>query len=135
MSSAIKSGTSKLGRINSKQKGNRFELAVVKDLRQWFPFAKTSRLASKLLDDCGVDIAGVPFNIQCKNGYENKNFSYRDLYLEFKRLIAEKFDPSDPVHKHPFLLIHKKGRKDEDVTVTMTWKDFCKLMDESRRPK
>jgi len=59
-----------------KRKGNTLEQLVAKDLRVLYPFAKTARMTSKILDDCKIDITGVPFLIQCKAGYNVVKFLY-----------------------------------------------------------
>jgi hypothetical protein len=64
----------------ARRKGHDFERLVAKKLRDFFPSAATSRYKSRSLDDAGVDIADVPFYIQCKSGYEKHRPKY-DLIL------------------------------------------------------
>ena len=54
--------------MNVKQKGNRFEQAVARKLRQLFPNVRTARECNKWLDGQGVDLVETyPFYIQCKH--------------------------------------------------------------------
>jgi hypothetical protein len=58
------------GKTN-RTKGHNLEREIARMFRDelGFKFAKTSRLASRMLDNCKVDIAGIPFLIQTKAGY------------------------------------------------------------------
>jgi hypothetical protein len=53
----------------NRSKGNQFERDCVNQFKEaGFPKAKTSRAASRLADDCKIDIVGVfPYAPQCKN--------------------------------------------------------------------
>jgi predicted nuclease with RNAse H fold len=54
--------------MNVKQKGNRFEQAVARKLRQLFPNVRTARECNKWLDAQGVDfVETYPFQIQAKH--------------------------------------------------------------------
>lgn len=54
--------------MNVKQKGNRFELAVARALRQFFPEVGTARNNDRNLDAQKVDLVNTyPFLIQCKH--------------------------------------------------------------------
>jgi len=117
----------------NKIKGNVLEQNVVKDLRGKYPFAKTARYASKLVDDCKIDVIGVPFLIQCKSGYNDSRLRYDRLYLEMKELIKKNFSPNHPVHKLPYILINKlngtKGKKEPELNqVTITYEFFLELL-------
>jgi len=52
---------------SARQKGHSYELAV-KKLHEDIGFTNvyTSRNESKRLDDAGVDLAGLPYHVQCK---------------------------------------------------------------------
>lgn len=126
-------GVEKKPRINSKAKGGTLERLVVNDLKPIFPFAKTSRLSSRLLDNCDVDINNIPFLIQCKCGYNNIRFKFEEMYRETKRLIAMNFPPDDPKQNYPYILIHQrtgtKGKKEPEMfQVTMSYETFLKLV-------
>lgn len=120
-------------RINSKAKGGTLERLVVNDLKPIFPFAKTSRLSSRLLDNSDVDIDGIPYLIQCKCGYNKTRFKFEEMYKETKRLIAMNFPPDDPKQNYPYILIHQRtgvrGKKEPELfQVTMDYETFLKLV-------
>lgn len=53
--------------INSRKKGNSYELAVIKKFKEsGWEDACSSRSESKKADDSGVDICFLPINVQCK---------------------------------------------------------------------
>jgi hypothetical protein len=121
----------KRGGKYSRSKGNRTEIEYIDKFKALgFSHCKSSRLASKLLDWCGIDLAGIPFNIQVKAGYK-KNFSRPDrIFTKMKTDLAESFPKSDPVHGYPKILIQKlDGYYQENQLVTMMWSDFVKLLD------
>lgn len=122
-------------RINGRVKGATLERQVVNDLKPVFPFAKTANLASTLLDNCDVDIANVPYLIQCKSGLNAVNFrsKYEDMQRECRRLLKENFPPEDPLHSFPYIVIHKKtgikGKKEPEMCqVTMDYETFLRLI-------
>lgn len=54
--------------VNSRTKGNSYERQVRKELEKFFPDVLTSRFASKMMDDVGVDLVECePIYPQCKN--------------------------------------------------------------------
>ena len=92
--------------------GHDLERLTVRDLRDLFPKAKTSREASRLLDNCKVDIANVPLLIQCKAGYEKARPKFDVLKAEALKLLQENFLKDDPIHDFPYVL-RKKNKKVE----------------------
>lgn len=117
----------------NKTKGNTLEQKVAKDLRQFYPFAKTTRMTSKLLDDCKIDVSGVPLLIQCKAGYNNVRVRYDRLYLENRELILQNYPKNHVIHKLPYVLINKlngtKGKTEPELfQVTMTYDLFLELI-------
>lgn len=95
---------------NQRDKGHRGERYYVKRLKEicGLPFAKTSRYASRLLDDCKIDIAGVSLNIQVKTGTHSGLSSAKEL-SEMERLLKVNYPPEDPLHTYLRILIHKKS--------------------------
>lgn len=83
--------------------------------------ARTSRQASRLLDDAKVDIAYVPFNVQCKA--VDSNINYLTLISEIndkiKELMPERKD-------YPTIVFHKK--KNKKTLVVMDIDEFAKLL-------
>ena len=119
----------------NKAKGSRLERQVAIDLREKYPFVKTAREASQLIDNCKVDLTGIPLAIQAKSGYNEQRLRYDRLYDEFKQLIAENLPPNHPIHKVPYVLINKLNRKipgklkqPEMFQVTITYDFFLKLI-------
>lgn len=125
----------------NKVKGSTLERKIVNDLKDQYPFAKTARLASTLLDNCKVDISGVPFAIQAKAGYNDQRLRFDRLYYEFKTLIEQNFPPSHPIHKVPYILINKLNRnipgklkQPEMFQVTITYDFFLDLIKNYHSP-
>lgn len=116
-----------LGRRN-RRKGMNLERKVAKKFRDsGYEFAKTSRQASRLLDDSKVDIAFVPFLPQCKKGYV-KGLNYTAILLEIKEMIKKNFPPDNEVHNYPGVIFHDKGRKAEEKLVIMEEETFWNLV-------
>ena len=96
----------------NRTKGNNLERKVAKDLREiGFSFCKTSRQASRLLDDCQVDLAFVPFNIQCKNGYENSWPRAARIFTDMEGLLKKNYPQEDSIHGYPKIVIHHVQKK------------------------
>lgn len=51
----------------NKRKGSDLERLVRLDLLKYWPKIQTSRLASRLIDNCKIDLCNLPLNIQCKS--------------------------------------------------------------------
>jgi len=116
----------------SRRKGHNLERAIAKLFRGFgFKFAKTSREASRLLDSCKIDIANIPLNIQCKNGYNNNRPKYETIYKECKEELKKNYPPTDNLHNYPIVLVHKlNGRKKEDFQWVWNHKDMIKLLED-----
>jgi len=119
----------------NKVKGSNLERQVTNDLKIKYPFVKTSRNSSRLMDDCKIDLTGLPLNIQCKAGYNSPRLKYDSLYKEMKELIKKNFAPDDPIHNYPYILINKLNREKggnkqqpEMNQVTMTYDFFLYLI-------
>lgn len=93
---------------NNRAKGHLLETKIAKDMRDiGYTFAKTSRQASRLLDDCQIDIAGVPYNIQAKSGYEKSRPKFDVISRSITENLIKNYPPEDAQHGHPTILIHK----------------------------
>lgn len=120
-----------MGGKQNRLAGHNLERRIASKFRELgHSFAKTSRQASRLLDDSKVDIAFVPFLIQCKKGYR-KGLNYTSIFLDMKSAIKQNFPPIDDVHKHPCVIIHDKGRKSEEKLVVMEETTFWELIKEN----
>lgn len=120
-------------RTNSRSKGHTLERKVTNDLKVFFPFARTSRNGSKITDDCGIDIIGVPFNIQIKNGYNKIKFKFEDEFKYTVDKLKLVYPQDDKIHTYPYIFIHKKtgvkGKiQPELFQVTMTYDTFIGLI-------
>ena len=94
-----------------------------------YKFAKTSRLASTLLDNCQVDISGIPFLIQTKAGYNKARPKAEAIFKEMEENLYKNFPKGDPIHTYPKILIHKiNGRHKYHNLVTMPYNDFKRIM-------
>jgi hypothetical protein len=112
----------------NRQKGHTLERLVAKKFRDsGYEYAKTSRQASRLLDDSKVDIAFVPYLVQCKKGYP-KGLNYTNILLEIKEAIQMNFPPDEKVHEYPCVIIHDKGKKTEEKLVVMEESTFWDLI-------
>lgn len=108
--------------------GHSLERRIAKKFRDiGYEFAKTSRQASRLLDDSKVDIAYVPYLVQCKKGY-NKGLNYTSILLEIKEAVKKNFPPDEKVHGYPIVIIHDKGSKTEEKLVVIEESTFWKLI-------
>jgi hypothetical protein len=108
--------------------GHNLERTVAKKFRDsGYEYAKTSRQASRLLDDSKVDIAFVPYLVQCKKGYP-KGLNYTNILLEIKEAIQMNFPPDEKVHEYPCVIIHDKGKKTEEKLVVMEESTFWDLI-------
>ncbi len=123
----------KIGK-NSRAKGHNSERKFAAIFRELgYPFCKTSRQASRLLDDSKVDLAFLPFNVQIKAGKQrgfNPIKELKDMAVEIKK----NFPPNDPIHRNPSLIILDKevGRGSKktkfDTTVTLPFEDFKQFL-------
>lgn len=119
--------------MDVRKKGHNLERQVCKDLAfKWE--AKTSRLTSRLMDNCKIDITGVPILIQCKAGYNKSRPKYEVLFKKLKEDLKRNFKKEDHIiHKLPYVVIHKlngtKGKTEPELfQVIMTYDFFLELI-------
>lgn len=111
----------------NRTKGHNFERYLAKLFRELgYTFCKTSRQASRLLDDSKVDLAFIPFNVQAKA--VKANINYQELLRSMDEALKQNFPPSDPQINYPKIIFHKKGRKKYESVVVMEEKEFIELM-------
>jgi len=107
--------------MNSKDKGNRFELAVARMLRPLFPNVGTARNHDRALDAQKVDLVNTyPFLIQCKHVERGLD--------PFK--VLEEMPDWDLQYK---VLLWKKNRK--GVLVVMSLEDATEIAYMMKREK
>lgn len=122
----------------NKRKGSNAERYYAKVFREelGFTFCKTSRQSNRMLDDAGIDLDFLPFNVQIKAGYAKGLNEFKTLKIIRERL-PEYFPPFHAVHKQVDVLIHKKDtgrgkkKKDADELVFFWDKDFRVLFNEA----
>jgi len=116
---------------NSRTKGHNWEREIAKMFREDLEFknAKTSRYASRLLDDCKVDIAGVPFLIQAKAGYEKNRPKFEEIFKEIETELLKNYNKTDKIHQYPKVIIHKlSGKSKYHNFAIMPYNDFKALL-------
>lgn len=122
-----------LGKIN-RTKGHNAERHYATFFKKLgYTFCKTSRQASRLHDDCGIDLHFLPFNVQVKAGAQRGLNRIATLkYIEDK--LKDNFPPDAPEHDKPKLLIERKDpgagtkRNQYHDMISMTVEDFTKLI-------
>ncbi len=106
----------------SRTKGHNYERKIAKEHRDLgFERCLTTRQASRLWDDCKLDLFAVPINTQLKNVSSGP--------VKYEQVID---DMTEQVKKHlperaemPYVVIHKKGRVELAV---MYKEDYYKLL-------
>lgn len=118
----------------NRTKGHNFERYLAKLFRELgYTFCKTSRQASRLLDDSKVDLAFIPYNVQAKA--VKANINYQELLRSMDEALVKNFPPNDPQQNYPKIIFHKKGRKKYESVVIMEEKEFIKLLKEVKNDK
>lgn len=105
----------------NKRKGSAGEREYASIFRELgYPLCRTSRQASRLLDDSGVDLVGLPFNVQIKVGIHKGLIPAKVLNIIDERL-PKNFLPEDSVHsKYNVLIHHKQGKSGRKRRVSDT---------------
>jgi hypothetical protein len=100
--------------MNSKKKGNTFEVEMAFQLRQIFPDCRTSRFMGKLwLDSQKVDLTGTdPYYFQCKATEHTP--AYHAILSEM------------PKTSNVNVILHK--RNNMGIVAVMAFDDFIKLL-------
>lgn len=112
-------------------KGHNYERKWAKLFRDMgYTYCKTSRQASRLLDDSKVDLAFIPFNVQCKNVQSNLNYSEEIRLIQ--ETLKKNFPPDHDQHKYPIIVAHKKGSKPEEELVIMKSDDFINILKDKK---
>lgn len=123
-----------IGKTN-KRKGSNAERHYVnyfKGLHKDFSFCITSRQGSRILDDCKVDLMNLPILLQIKAG-KQRGMNPSAVLQEMDEMLVQKIPASDPMHKLPRAVIHRKEvgrgkrRNKYSEIVSMTLEDFTKL--------
>jgi hypothetical protein len=122
------------GKTN-KRKGSNGERLYAKLFRELgYIFCQTSRLESRLHDNCGIDLTNLPFNVQVKVGYD-RGLNIKNVIEYTKNQIKELMPPTKIEHELPTIVIHRKTvgqgnkRQELDDLVYMSFEDFKKILD------
>lgn len=124
---------SSIGKTN-KRKGSNAEREYAEKFRQLgFENCKTARQGAKILDDCGIDLIFIPFNVQIKAGLQQGLRPHKVLEY-MKNRITEVLPKYSVEHNLPKILIHRRqvgqGNKRDEFSdiVSMTFEDFSKII-------
>jgi len=124
---------------NNRRKGHAYERELAKLFRELgYEHTKTSREASRLYDNSGFDLWGLPFLIQAKSGYKTNRIKPDLLFLKMKEALETNFPKNEKemLQEYPLLIFNKlDGYKKEHHFVTMKVDDFIKLIIENNTLK
>jgi len=117
----------------NREKGHRAERHYADIFRDMgYEDCRTSRYASRMHDDAGIDLVGLPWNVQVKAG-KQRGMRYADVLAEMRERTRN-LPRHLPERNRPCLLIHRrdaeagKRRRDEDDLVTLTFADFRNIV-------
>jgi hypothetical protein len=111
----------------NRKKGHSAERFYAQKFREVFPQCQTSRYASRMLDDGGVDLANIPLLVQIKAGV-HKGIKYQDVLKNIEDKLPHL------TKEFPKALIHHKqvgkGKKRDEYSslVILTFDDFFNLI-------
>lgn len=118
----------------NREVGHRYERKWAKIFRQLgYEHCRTTRQASRLLDDCGVDLAFIPYLFQCKHVAAGINYSA--LIKDIETKINKNLPPNSPETQYPVIVAHRKGKKEEEELIVMKAKDFIELLENNAKNK
>lgn len=114
----------------NKRKGSNAERYYATKFRDaGFEYCRTSREASKLHDDCAIDLVFLPILAQIKAG-KQKGMNPSKVLSDIKERVSKAFPPTAPEHVMPAIMIHYKEsgmgykRTEYHELVTMTFETF-----------
>lgn len=113
-----------LGKKN-RNSGHAYERKWAKIYRDLgYDFCKTSRQASRLLDNSKVDLSFIPMNHQCKK--VKAKINYIELIKEIEAALKANYPPDDKQLTYPIIVSHYRDRNEE--LVVMTAEAYIKLI-------
>lgn len=123
----------------NKRKGSNAERFFAKEFRELgYDKCVTSRFGSKLLDDSGIDLIFIPFNVQIKAGYA-KGLNYLKELEYIKEKMVKNLPGYSQEFNFPTLVIHRKdvgpGNRRTSVKdlIVMSLEDFQKISYKGRK--
>lgn len=117
----------------ARSKGHNAERNMARIFRDaGFTHACTTRASSHLLDSCGIDLNYIPVIVQIKAGTQ-RGLSIPGELEYIKTQMSKLLPSEEPWHQKPRAIIHvkpasTKGRSDYDCLVTMTFKDWMRII-------
>lgn len=126
------------GRRN-KTAGSNYERDIRAEfVKLGFTKAKSSRQASRIYDDCGIDHWGISLPsgrlifTQCKSGYKNARPKADVEFKNQQEKVLENFEVGSKELDNPLqILFHKiDGYKPENHLVTLKFQDFIEIFKE-----
>lgn len=118
----------------NKRKGSdaeRYYANIFRD--EGYKHCRTSRQASKLHDDCAIDLVFIPVLAQIKAGRQ-RNMNPSKVLYDIDERVQQNFPETAPERNMPGVLIHYKqvgaGKKRTkyDELVTMTFETFLTFL-------
>jgi hypothetical protein len=111
----------------NRDKGHRFERILAQLFRDMgFSYCKTSRQASRMLDDSKVDLAFIPYNVQAKA--VKATINYQTLFESMDEELIKNFPPTDPQRTYPKMIFHRRGRLKTQKFVIMLEDEFVEIL-------
>ena len=117
------------GKAN-RAKGHNAERLYAERFRELgYKFCKTSRQASRLHDDAGIDLMFIPYNVQIKAGKQRGLNPIAEL-KSMEEKITTLFPEDSVEHKQPNIVILEKAvgrgkrRNKYDSVVILSFEDF-----------
>lgn len=112
----------------------RLYASIFREISPAFEKCKTSRAASRLHDDSGIDLCFTdPFNVQIKAGRQAGMNVSKEL-AKIKEEVVKNFPSHYPELSNMNVLVHRKDpgrgrrRNEFDDIVSLTFQDFEKLI-------
>jgi len=133
MTKEVKVDRAKIGKRNKRKGSNAERLYANKFKDLGFEHCKTSRYGAKAIDDVGIDLINIPYNVQIKAGYA-KGLNYSKVLHDMVTNIDSRLMSDDPVRTRPNMIIHRKDvgagnrRNDMDDLVVMSFETFKQLI-------
>jgi hypothetical protein len=112
----------------NRDKGHRYErwwANIFKDLG--WEKCITARQGSRIMDDSGIDLINIPYNMQLKYGYP-RGINYKTLFDSIDACKEKNFMDDDKVHAYPTVIAHKKSTKSNEHFVVMKAEDWIELI-------
>lgn len=125
---------SRMASNTNRSKGHNAEREAAQAFRSiGYDKCQTSRYASRMHDDCAIDLVNIPFNVQIKAGAQ-KGLNASRILREIDERLIKQFPEGAVEFSQINLMIHRKNtkqgkRRDKyDTIVSMAFEDFLMLI-------